>query len=144
MKIKRLLVTAAGAFVMACLVWLVLDRMRVRPPDPPPPENLPQALVVYCFHTNSGRQVREDRETDARGAGKVICRRVERRQDGMAGGELRGAGERHFADEYHVTTTSIVVVDGRPGDRARRPITNRRPGRWPRTRRRSKILSRRD
>jgi hypothetical protein len=102
---------------MATAVALTMKAMRPKLPESPPPENLPQALVVYCFQTNQR---------------SAKCEKIERLmhevleksfpaqlKDHKIVWQVVNFEEPeniHLADKYQVTATSIVVDDGRPGN----------------------------
>jgi hypothetical protein len=119
MKIKKFIVTALGAFVMASLVAWVLHEMRPKAPEPPPAEDLPEALVVYCFHSNQRSIKCEQIEQWMRELiEKSFAAQVKSRQIVWQVVNVEEPENAHFADAYSLSSfspTSIVVVDGRPG-----------------------------
>jgi thiol-disulfide isomerase/thioredoxin len=83
-------------------------------------ENLPQAVVVYCFHPNQKCEKCEKIEKlthevlQKSFAAELKDGRVEWRVV-----NFEEPGNAYFVDKYKLVSTSVVVVDGRPGkDRA--------------------------
>jgi len=120
---KKLSITAAAAFVVASVATLVLtlilqewhrshDEAAARKIE----EELPEALVVYCFHDNRQdekdekieRFTREVLETSFAAPlkeGRLVWRVV----------NFEDPENAFLADKYLLASTCIVVVDGRPG-----------------------------
>jgi hypothetical protein len=120
MKIKKFIFTAAGAFVMASLVAWALLAMRPKPPEPPPTEELPKALVVYCFHTNQQSAKSEKIEQWMHELlEKSFAAQLKYGQIVWQVRNVEEPENTHLADKYQITTTSIVVDDGRPGNPGR-------------------------
>jgi hypothetical protein len=119
MGVKRLAITAVAAFIMASAIAYGLLRWhRFAYPDVPPPpvEELPEAVVVYCM------------QDDERGP---MCRKIEKLTqevlDQSFGKELQDGrvkwllvnyelpDNKFIIKEYDIVKPTIVVVDGRPG-----------------------------
>ena len=128
MKIKKLLATTAAAFIVAGLVVWGLNRVRPHAP-PPPPDDLPQALVVFCFHGNdqvrkAGKMQRWTKElldksfSEELKTGRLQWRIVNYEEPNNA----------HYVKKYHLANATIVVDDGRPGNPG--VATNYEPKAW--------------
>lgn len=114
MRIKKLFVTALVAFVVASLAALGL-REQFRPPEPPPAaEQLPNALIVFCFHGNERppkcknmeaytHEVLEESFADPLKEGKIVWRVLNYEDPENA----------HLKNELRVVTSCIVLADTR-------------------------------
>ena len=119
-KIIKLVVTALVAFGMAATIgsWLHKKRLEQIPPPPAPRIELPNALVVFYFHGNKLSPRCEKIE-------KVTLEVLEKSfAKELKNGRLLWRKENyvdpknaHFVEEYQITTTCIVLADGRPGSR---------------------------
>jgi hypothetical protein len=119
-RIKKFVLTAAAAFVMATAVALVMKAMRPKPPEPPPPDNLPQALVVYCFQPNQRSAKSEKIEQLMHELlDKSFAAAVKDHKIVWQVVNFEEPENTHLADKYQVTAASIVVDDGRPGNPGR-------------------------
>jgi hypothetical protein len=128
-KIKKFIVTAAAAFVMATAVALTMKAMRPKQPEPPPVDNLPQAVVVYCFQANQRSAKCEKIERLMHELlVKSFSTQLKNRKIVWQVVNFEEPENTHLADEYHVTSTSIVVVDGREGSTA--PAVNYQQKVW--------------
>ncbi len=102
---------------MATLVAWTLHAMRPKTPDPPPPENLPQALVVYCFQTTQRSVKCEKIEQWMREVlDKSFASQLKDRKIVWKVVNFEEPENAHLAKLYDVTSTGIVVVNGRQGD----------------------------
>ena len=117
--IKKLLITALAGFVVASLAALGLRLYLIRqmaPPGPAAVEQLPNALIVYCFH------------------GKVLCPKCKKIESQtrevldksfsapLKEGRLvwqvlnyEDPQNAHFKDDYQIVASCIVLVDARSG-----------------------------
>lgn len=120
MGVKRLLITAVAALIMASLIaygllhWGQFAHRDV--PLPPSVEVLPESLVVYCMHdTERGPNCRKIEKLTR----EVLEQSFEKElQDGrltwfLIDYEL--PNNTFLIKEYDIGKPCIVVVDGRPG-----------------------------
>ena len=120
MGVKRLLITAVAAFIMASLIAYGILRwgqfLNQDVPLPPSVEDLPESLVIYCMHDT-------ERGPDCRKIEKFTHEMLEESfekelQDGrltwlVVDYEL--PNNSFLIDEYDIGKPCIVVVDGRSG-----------------------------
>jgi hypothetical protein len=115
--IKKLFLTAAAAFVVASLAALGLRVYLTRgSPEHPAAEQLPNAVIVYCFHGNERcptckkiesqtREVLDKSFAVALKDGQLVWRVLNFEKPENA----------HFKDEYQIVASCIVLVDARSG-----------------------------
>ncbi len=116
--ISRLLVTAVLACLAAGVVVYELRQRweKDRQSLAEAAENLPEAVVVYCFHPNQQCETCKKIEKlthevlEKSFAAELKDGRVEWRVV-----NFEEPGNTFFVDKYNLVSTSIVVVDGRPG-----------------------------
>lgn len=119
MYVKRLAITAAGALVAAIAVaYGLLSWHRQANPVVPPPlvEELPEALVVYCFYN-------AERGPDSRKIERLAQETLEQSFDKeLEDGRIKWLivnyqhpNNRFVIAQYDIRKPCIVVVDGRPG-----------------------------
>lgn len=112
---RKLLLTALVAFAFATLVALGL-RESLRSAATTSGKPLPEALVVYCFHGNQQcrkcikieqltRQVLEQSFADDLKEGRIVWQVV----------NFETPENAHFAEQYKIVSTCIVLAEGRPG-----------------------------
>ncbi len=121
MGVKRLLITAVAAFVMASLIAYGLlhwgqSANRDVPLPPPSVEALPQSLVVYCMHdTERGPNCRKIEKLTH----EVLKQSFEKElQDGRLKWlvvNYEHPNNSFIIEEYDIGKPCIVVVDGRSG-----------------------------
>jgi hypothetical protein len=115
MRLKKLGITALVAFTIASVVALGIRTAYVaRYPAPPPGEQLPDAVVVFCFHGHQRCPTDKDLEeythevlkqsfaTPLR-KGKIVWRVLNYETPENA----------HFRKDYQVTRSTIVLADAR-------------------------------
>jgi len=105
--------------------------MRPKVPKPPPPENLPQAIVVYCFQISQRSAKDEKIEQWMREVlDKSFAAQLKDHKIVWRVVNFEEPENAHLARLYDVTATSIVVVDGRKGDSG--PATRYQQQAWSR------------
>ena len=121
MGVKRLLITAVAAFVMASLIaygmlhWGQFANQDV-PPPPPPMEALPESLVVYCFHDNQrGPQCRKIEKLTHEVLEKDFGPQLQDRRLTWLVVNYEHPNNAFIIEKYDIGKPCIVVVDGRPG-----------------------------
>ena len=104
---------------MASAVALSLYAKRPKPPPPPPPvvEELPEALVVFCFQSNQRSEKCEKIEQRMQALlKKSFAKQLDSGQMRWRVVYFEDPDNAHFVDRYKLTATTIVVDDGRPGN----------------------------
>jgi hypothetical protein len=115
MKIKRLIITVFASFVMACLVALALRQMRTQEPEKPAGEQLPDAVIVFCFHGKTlppkyAQLEKYTHETLQKSFanelkdGRLVWRVV----------NYESPEHATLASDFQLTMATIVVADARP------------------------------
>ena len=114
MRLKKLMITALAAFVVASIVAMALRELLPVPEQRAGAAGLPDALIVFCFHgkvrsakckkiESYTRQVLEKSFAAPLKNGKLAWRVLNFEEPENA----------HFADDYQVTASCIVLVDAR-------------------------------
>jgi len=115
MRTKKLIFTALAVFVVVGVVVASL-RLWPAPPRAGNGEPLPDALIVYCFHANERCPTCEKIESYTH---EVLARSFAvPLKEGRLVWRVRNfeAPENaHFADDYKILTSCIVLVDARSG-----------------------------
>jgi hypothetical protein len=113
---KKLLATAALAFVMASLISLGLRHLQRRHTAGLPAETLPNAVVVYCFHGGEKsetvekiqqmvREMTDESFAPQLKSGRLILQYV----------NYDEPENEFFVPQYGLAGPCLVIVDGRPG-----------------------------
>jgi hypothetical protein len=114
MRLKKLLLTALVAFLVASLVAVALRDLLPVPEQRAAGAHLPDALVVFCFHGKAPtakcekierytRQVLEKSFAAPLKNGKLVWRVR----------NFEAPENAHFVDEYQITASCVVLVDAR-------------------------------
>ena len=102
-------------FVAANIVVLVVKSLRQGTP-PVMDDDSCDRLVVYYFHGHVRCPPCEHIEAYAHEAVTgSFAERGRRRPDRVEGGRFRGAGQEHFAREFELIATTVVLVEMRDG-----------------------------